>query len=293
MALIAGKGLSQTSGASRRAIQDTESMDSMNNLNRATNSTNYVLFDRVQAINNPGAVENNANAGADMQQIIQTRYNEQLLSGLVKVDKNSSLMEILASCGVVLVIGLLMVLIFGVFRAMYNYIEVTMLNSINYIARDMIFIIFVMTVFYIFSLYNAFNNFRRYVDVDAITVFSLITMFTWAIFGIYKILYIQLEVNRYDTYEAELPNRKVIIEEYAYLLEQKQKGHLLKKERKHLKEFKSKILYFVWRIDFTTPTFLPTVSETFFGEEFPFSEYLSLCFGKTLKQYLQLKNCSY
>jgi hypothetical protein len=53
------------------------------------------------------------------------------------------------------------------------------------------------------------------------------------------------------------------------------------------------MVYYTFKMDFIQPNFLPTVSETFFSEEFPFSEYIGLSFAKTLKQYLQLKNSSY
>jgi hypothetical protein len=181
------------------------------------NTEGNAIFNRQNELNNPAAAAAYAASKNNTANIINARKQAMLKQGLVKIDKNSSPADIAASCGVVLVIGLLMVMIFWVFRSLTDYIEAGLLYSINHIARDMIFIIFIITIFYILALYNIMDDVRKYVDVEGIAVFMLIAMFTWSVLGLFKILYLQAELNTYDLYEAEFTERGDLIERYVYL----------------------------------------------------------------------------
>ena len=127
-----------------------------------------------------------------------------------------------------------MVLVFWGFRSLRNYVEACLLYSLNNIARDMLFIIFVMTIFYILSMYNVIDELRKYVDVEGITVFMLIAIFAWSLLGIFKIFYLQTELNWYDYYEANFMYRKEIIEEYTDLLNRKKESNHTRKDGKRL-----------------------------------------------------------
>ena len=281
-------------GTDLRAIQDAAAQNAVLATQSSTGAIGNAIFDHQAQLNNPGAVANYASSPNKTADIIKARRQAMMKKGLVKIDKNSSPEDIAASCGVVLVIGLIMVIIFWAFRSMTDYIEESLLYSINHISRDMIFIIFIITIFYILSLYNILDEFRKYVDVEGIAVFMLIAMFAWSVLGLLKILYLQTELNSYDLYEAEFTERGDLIERYVYLLEHKKNTKkLTREEQKILAVLQEQMVYYTFKMDFIQPSFLPTVSETFFSEEFPFSEYIGLAFGKTLKQYLQLKNSSY
>ena len=142
-------------------------------------------------------------------------------------------------------------------------------------------------------MYNVIDEVRKYVDIEGVTVFMLMSIFLWSLLGIYKIFYLQSELNWYDYYEANFMYRKEVLEEYTDLINKSKEEFFDRKDKKRLDYLRNQIRYYIFKIDFINPEYLPTVGETYFTEDFPFSEYIGLCFGKTMRKYLQFKLNSY
>jgi len=87
------------------------------------------MFNRQTEADSSHLIEANAQASNVMGSIIKQRIAESQKQGLVKVSKNATPEDIAASCGVVIVIGLIMVLVFWGFRSLRKYVESHLLYS--------------------------------------------------------------------------------------------------------------------------------------------------------------------
>lgn len=64
-----------------------------------------------------------------------------------------------------------------------------------------------------------------------------------------------------------------------------------KKKFKHMhfdKELIEKLKYFIMRLQFIHPIYLPPLSESFLRKDFNFAQYLAYAYGKTLKNFFNL-----
>jgi hypothetical protein len=86
------------------------------------------------------------------------------------------------------------------------------------------------------------------------------------------------------------PQKHELINEYIDVLKTENQTKLQKKRQYNLKKYME---YFNLRDDFIEPHYLPSLGESKYRSDFPFSDYLSLCLSNDLRFYFRFKKSSY
>ncbi|EAR90259.2 transmembrane protein, putative (macronuclear) [Tetrahymena thermophila SB210] len=182
-------------------------------------------------------------------------------------------------------------------------LKMKLFRLINNILGDISIILFISSLILIINYYDGFSFLDSYLYLDslcmAIAIFSII----WLFIGVYNILVSQTQSKIWREYEKQIPNRKVIKNDYENL-------HMLINHSRYYPEnrieqvvytsqqytelkVKRDILeYFLMRQEFIAPSYQPTCTENFLREDFDFSNYLIRCLGELGKQVFKINGYS-
>jgi hypothetical protein len=150
--------------------------------------------------------------------------------------------------------------------------------------------IVLFTVFNIISMHNLFVNFQKFVNLEQIAIGGLGIIILWIIRALIKVVYCQWKINKWDYFESLYPSKIKLTQEFTELVNLELKS---KMQKVRLKDLTKAMEYFNLRDDFIDPHYLPSLGESTYRSDFPFSDYLSLCLSQDIKFYFRFKKSSY
>lgn len=210
------------------------------------------------------------------------RENRKL--GLFKVSKEMPLWQIFIGVLIVCLLIFLILLCVSKLGKIKDYIDDIILNSIVEVTTDFLLLSLILTVFSVIALYNVLIAFQMKVNVEQISVAGISFLLLWILSAGIKIWKAQLKVNQWDEKEAQVVNKIEFLKEYAQL---NRSGSLNKEQEQRKKVLQSTLRYFNMREDFIDPSFLPAVAENNYRQDYPFSDYLTICLAASLRKYFK------
>lgn len=272
-----------------RNKEDAERQEKMHELMKKKGSKNYEMFNRNL---DKAALELIAKHFKNLKSMRQTVLERQQKRkmGIFKFDKKITKSQIFMACLTTILIIFFTFAINISFTKAKKYFDENILYSVTETTKDLLFIIFFLTLLSVISNQNILINLQNHVNIEQITIGGLSIIIIWILRAVIKIIYCQWKVNKWDFYESLYPEKVKIVKEFSELCNLDLRN---KKEKLRLKELSWTLEYFNLRDDFIKPHYLPSVGESVFRQDFPFSDYLCLCLAKNLRVYFRIKKSSF
>ena len=266
--------------------QTAQAEEKVRQIMKETNQTNYWLFNHL--VQKEGLVYSNSLRLDLWNKIIEVRRENRRL-GIFKINPNMNIFEVIFAILLVCGLILLLLLLGRKIQEYRDYVDEILLNSLVVITSDLLILIVILTVFNVIALYNVMIGLQMIVNIEQISVAGISLVLLWIGSSIVKLVICQLKVNRWDAFEAGVSDQLADYKEFAALKTKDKNGSLTSDEKKKMAEVEERIRYFNIRDDFIDPSYLPSVCESFYRSDFPFSDYLTICVGNTLKGYLKVR----
>ena len=276
-------------GLNKRHKQDAEKQVKLHELMKELDRDHYNLFKRKLDKKTLALLARHITNLRLARTKIMMRQQKRKL-GIFKFDKKVSWRQLIATVSIILLLLVVILFVYGIYSKAKKYFDEGVLSSITETSRDLLFIVIMLTVFNIVSQHNMFVGAQKFINVEQLSVGGLSILTIWILRAIIKVLYSQWKINKWDFYESCYPAKFDLVEEFDRLTKL---NHRSRKQKSRLKDLAKKLEYFNLRDDFIDPHFLPTIAEMKYRDDFPFSDYLSLCLTEDLKVYFRFKKSSY
>eukprot|EP00347_Sterkiella_histriomuscorum_P016480 403353018 len=156
-------------------------------------------------------------------------------------------------------------------------------EAIYVLFREVVIVLVGAVVIEALNYYDIFNFSRE--NSIGVSYCILVTLFLWTLLGIILVVAGHRQVKKWDKYEAitqNYPHLEKIKKQYESIYYRDQNVQTGPNFEAGLID---KIKYFIMRLIFIHPIFLPPLSESFLRKDFKFSHYLAHSYSKVLQQF--------